>query len=155
MPPPIELRRAVADDFAYCKRVYLAGMQQILDKLHLDPVSHAIGFARQWDPEQVRLIVLDRIDVGWVQTTTEDGDLYIAQLFVDGPYQRCGVGTDVIHRLFAEAAQERLAVRLSVVKINPAVRLYERLGFRVVQEDERKFSMRRDHKLSDLSHARR
>jgi ribosomal protein S18 acetylase RimI-like enzyme len=30
------------------------------------------------------------------------------------------------------------------VKINPALRLYERLGFRITHEDERKFYMKRD-----------
>jgi ribosomal protein S18 acetylase RimI-like enzyme len=35
-------------------------------------------------------------------------------------------------------------VRLSVAKINPALRLYERLGFRVTHEDARKFYMKRD-----------
>jgi ribosomal protein S18 acetylase RimI-like enzyme len=32
---------------------------------------------------------------------------------------------------------------LGVVKSNPAKRLYERLGFNVTHEDERKFYMRR------------
>jgi ribosomal protein S18 acetylase RimI-like enzyme len=31
-----------------------------------------------------------------------------------------------------------------VVKINPALRLYERLGFQVIREDDRKFYMKRD-----------
>jgi ribosomal protein S18 acetylase RimI-like enzyme len=35
------------------------------------------------------------------------------------------------------------AVTLGVVKTNPALRLYERLGFRVTHEDDRKFYMRR------------
>jgi ribosomal protein S18 acetylase RimI-like enzyme len=30
------------------------------------------------------------------------------------------------------------------VKINPALRLYERLGFRITHEDERKFYRKRD-----------
>jgi ribosomal protein S18 acetylase RimI-like enzyme len=35
-------------------------------------------------------------------------------------------------------------VCLSVVKINPALRLYERLGFRITHEDDRKFYMKRE-----------
>jgi hypothetical protein len=31
-----------------------------------------------------------------------------------------------------------------VVKINPALRLYERMGFRITHEDDRKLYMRRD-----------
>ena len=47
-------------------------------------------------------------------------------------------------RLIADAAQTHHSVRLAVVKINPAVRLYERLGFQITHEDDRKFFMKRD-----------
>jgi ribosomal protein S18 acetylase RimI-like enzyme len=43
-----------------------------------------------------------------------------------------------------EAAKAGLAVTPGVVKTNPALRLYQRLGFRTTHEDERKFYMRRD-----------
>jgi len=62
-------------------------------------------------------------------------------MFVDVTFQRRGIGTEVIKRLFGEANEFNLAVRLNVVRINPARRLYERLGFRVTREDDRKLSM--------------
>jgi ribosomal protein S18 acetylase RimI-like enzyme len=43
-----------------------------------------------------------------------------------------------------EATCERKAVTLGVVKINPARRLYERLGFSVTREDHLKVHMRRE-----------
>jgi len=52
-----------------------------------------------------------------------------------------------MRRLIGEANRANLAVRLNVVKINPAVRLYKRLGFRVVHEDDRKFYMKRDQDM--------
>jgi hypothetical protein len=39
------------------------------------------------------------------------------------------------------------SVTLGVVKINPALRLYERLGFRITHDDARKFYMRRDLRM--------
>jgi len=73
-----------------------------------------------------------------------DDGLFVAQLFVDGPFQRQGIGTEVMNRLIGEAARLDQAVRLAVVKINPALRLYERLGFHTAPEDARKFYMKRD-----------
>jgi ribosomal protein S18 acetylase RimI-like enzyme len=35
-------------------------------------------------------------------------------------------------------------VTLGVVKKNPALRLYKRLGFHITHEDERKFYMKRE-----------
>jgi ribosomal protein S18 acetylase RimI-like enzyme len=45
--------------------------------------------------------------------------------------------------LIEEATRSQRAVYLAVVKINPARRLYERLGFRVTGEDQHKVYMRR------------
>ena len=47
-------------------------------------------------------------------------------------------------RLIGEATAFNLVVGLNVVRINPARRLYERLAFRVTNEDDRKFYMKRD-----------
>jgi ribosomal protein S18 acetylase RimI-like enzyme len=63
---------------------------------------------------------------------------------VDRPFQRRGIGTEVMKGLIGEAGRVNQAMRLNVVKINPAVRLYERLGFQVIREDDRKFYMKRD-----------
>jgi hypothetical protein len=40
-------------------------------------------------------------------------------------------------------------VRLDVVRINPARRLYERMGFRVTHKDDRKLYMKRDADIVD------
>jgi ribosomal protein S18 acetylase RimI-like enzyme len=52
--------------------------------------------------------------------------------------------TEIVKGLIEEAARASRAVTLGVVKTNPALRPYERLGFRTTHEDARKFYMRRD-----------
>jgi len=51
-------------------------------------------------------------------------------------------------RFSSEASEFNLSMRLNVVRINPARRLYERLGLRVTHEDDRKFYMKRDPDVS-------
>ncbi len=143
-PVPIELRPALDHDFEYCRRLYFGEMRWIIEELHLDRTSQETSFRQQWNSTQVRLIALDGTDVGWVQTITEDDELFVAQMFVDSRFQRNGIGTEVMRRLISEATAFNLAVRLNVVRINPARRLYERLGFRVTHEDDRKCYMKRD-----------
>jgi GNAT superfamily N-acetyltransferase len=82
--------------------------------------------------------------VGWLQAMTQDNEFFVAQMFVDGPFEHRGIGTEVVKRLIGEANELNLAVRLKVVRINPARRIYERLGFRVTGADDRKFYMKRD-----------
>ena len=64
-------------------------------------------------------------------------------MFVDHRFQRRGIGTEVMKRLIGEATGVNQTMRLNVVKINPVVRLYERLGFQVIREDDHKLYMKR------------
>lgn len=140
----IELRPALEHDFEYCRRLYFAEMRWIIDELRLDRNAQEASFGQQWNRKQVRIITLDGADVGWLQTIREHSEIFLAQMFVDSPFQRRGIGTGVMKRLIDEATELNLALRLAVVRINPARRLYERLGFRVTHEDDRKFYMKRD-----------
>lgn len=118
-------------------------MQWIIDELNLDRSAQANSFDHQWELAQVRIFMADGSDVGWIQSTTREDELFLAQIFVDGPFQGRGIGTQVMNRLIAEAAEAGQAICLDVVKINPAQRLYERLGFQITGGDDRKFYMRR------------
>ena len=82
--------------------------------------------------------------IGWLQSFVKDDALFLGQLFIDGSSRRKGIGTLVVKGLIEEAARAGQAITLGVVKTNPALRLYERLGFRTTHEDERKFYMRRN-----------
>jgi ribosomal protein S18 acetylase RimI-like enzyme len=131
------------DDFDYCARLYFEGMATIIKELNLDMDLQVANFRQHWNAAQVRIITRDGTDIGWLQCFIEDGALFLAQLFVDGAWRRQGIGTDVVRALIDEAGKAGRAVTLGVVKMNPALRLYERLGFRTTHEDERKFYRRR------------
>jgi GNAT superfamily N-acetyltransferase len=143
VPMQITFRPACAQDFEYCKRLYFAEMQWIIDELNLDRDAQANSFDQQWELAQVRILMVDGSDVGWIQSTARENELFLTQIFVDGPFQRRGIGTHVMNRLIAEATEAGKAMCLDVVKFNPALRLYERLGFGIIGGDDRKFYMKR------------
>jgi ribosomal protein S18 acetylase RimI-like enzyme len=145
---PVALRPALDQDFDYCRRLYFGEMEWIIEKLHLDRAAQAVSFQQQWNASQVRIMVLEGADIGWLQTIMQDNELFIAQMIVARPFQRKGIGTEVMKHLIGEAGRLNQAVRLNVVKINPARRLYERLGFQITREDDRKFYMKRDPDVS-------
>jgi hypothetical protein len=66
-PMQIALRPAVTQDFKYCRRIYFAGMDKIIEELNLDRTAQADGFRRQWVLTEVQIITLDGSDVGWLQ----------------------------------------------------------------------------------------
>ncbi len=140
----IALRPARPQDFEYCSALYFAEMDRFIDELKLDRAAQVASFRERWHVTEVRLIALDDADTGWLQRRTEGDAVFLAQIFVDRPCQRRGIGTAVMQRLIAEAAAAGQAVTLGVIKANPALRLYQRLGFQTTHEDARKFYMRRE-----------
>ena len=138
------LRPARPEDFDYCAHLYFEGMESIIKELNLNMDSQVAGFRQRWDVTQVRIVTLDGMEIGWLQSFIKDDAVFLAQLFVESALRRQGIGTEAVKGLIEEAARADRAVTLGVVKTNPALRLYERLGFRTTHEDDRKFYMRRD-----------
>jgi GNAT superfamily N-acetyltransferase len=136
------LRPGQPQDFAFCKYLYFAEMENIITRLGLDMARQRESFARQWQVAEVRIITVAGEDVGWLQIAEADGAIFLGQLYVAGHMQRGGIGTRVLLMLMDEARRTGKPITLGVVKINPARRLYERLGFQTTHEDELKFYMR-------------
>jgi GNAT superfamily N-acetyltransferase len=144
MSDQLALRPARPQDFAFCERLYFECMGWIIQALKLDIARHSEGFTRQWRLAEIRVITLAGEDVGWLQTALADDAIFLGQFYLDGRFQRQGIGSRVMHVLFEEATHGQKAITLGVVKINPARRFYERLGFRVTHEDQHKVYMRRE-----------
>jgi GNAT superfamily N-acetyltransferase len=141
---PIALRPARSEDFDFCARLYFSGMDEIIRELKLDMALQTANLRERWNGAEVEIITSDGEDVGWMQSSIRDEARFLEQIFIDAPFQRRGIGTGIIHRLIDRANRANQPVTLGVVKTNPARRLYERLGFRITHEDDRKFYMRRE-----------
>jgi len=139
----VTLRPAVNADFEACRRTYFAETDWINERLQLKRDEQESMFRKLWTPSQVCMIQADGVDVGWLQTVVSKSEHMLGQIFVDAAFQRKGIGSEVLRRIVEEASRLQLPIRLAVVKFNPSRRLYERLGFKVTHEDERKVYMTR------------
>ena len=143
------LRPARAEDFDFCAQLYFSGMAETIRTLKLNMTAQTANLRARWTAAEVQIIMSDGADVGWMQSSIQDHALYLEQIFIDAASQRHGIGTAMIQDLIEQAAKSDLPVTLGVVKTNPAYRLYERLGFRITHEDDRKFYMRREPPTAD------
>ncbi len=141
---PINIRPGQQENFAFCERLYLEGMDELTRQLGFERAGQIERFTRQWVVGEVLVVECAGVDVGWAQLGRQDNDIFLKQLFVDAPSQRRGIGSEVLRRLIDDAVTDRRAVVLGVMKRNPAKALYERFGFRVTHEDDYKFYMRRE-----------
>ncbi len=87
----------------------------------------------------------------WVRTTDEYGHMDNAtpsfSISLLAPYRGQGIGGALMRRMLEELAAAGYArASLSVQKANPALRLYERLGFRIIDDgaDDTEWLMVRD-----------
>jgi ribosomal protein S18 acetylase RimI-like enzyme len=140
----ITLRAARDQDFDYCWAVYTAQSAWMVRALNLDKAAQAEHFQKKWSARETRLIECENVNIGWLQTRPQDGTVFLAQFFIDLAFQNQGIGTHVMRQLLKDAAEGNSAMTLAVVRINPAMNLYKRLGFYVTHEDEEKAYMRRE-----------
>jgi ribosomal protein S18 acetylase RimI-like enzyme len=68
-------------------------------------------------------------------------DWQLIQIQLAPELQGRGVGERLIRELIAEARRAGASVSLHVLQANPARRLYERLGFRIVGQGEHEYLM--------------
>jgi len=137
----VAFRPAVAADYAFCQQLYFQLNAWLLEALQLDRAAHEAKFPEQWKVGEVRIIALDGQDIGWLQWCPQPNAFFLGQLYIDTPFQKHGIGTEVMRGLIAEAAHAQKSIQLDVVKINPALRLYLRLGFLISGEEEHKYNM--------------
>jgi len=78
-----------------------------------------------------RIIVLNGRPVGRMMVDREDALIRLRDIALLTEYRNAGIGSRLILELMKEATAARKPIELHVVSISPAVRLYERLGFRL------------------------
>ena len=94
-----------------------------------------------------RIIQYDGVDIGRITTTQEEDKIFLDELHILPEYQGNGIGKQVLQCLLEDAAFENLTVELSVLRSNPAKRLYERLGFEIYKEDEARYYLSKNPRV--------
>lgn len=139
--PEFSLRAAQEGDVPFLLR---------LREIAMDPHHRAAGIFQtpaemqervrsHWDEASV--IEVEGRAVGLWKLWRRPDAWWILQVQLMPEQQNRGVGAALIRRLQAEAREARMPLKLKVLKTNPALRLYERLGFVVVGEDEHGYEM--------------
>jgi len=143
MPLTFELRPATPSDLGFCWPIYRDSMK---------PLTEAVG---PWnEAEQQKLVKeavaeagtsilrTDDADAGWLQVEETRHIVHLQQLFLLPAVRNRGLGTSFLTWMKERAERKRKDLTLDVLSNNPARRLYERLGFKVVTTANNKITMR-------------
>ena len=89
----------------------------------------------------VRIILSDGRDVGWMNVCREDTKIEIYDIYIQPEHQNKGIGSHVVQQVIDEARGKSVLFSLVVLKVNPARRFYEKLGMTCVGENQTHYFM--------------
>jgi ribosomal protein S18 acetylase RimI-like enzyme len=83
-----------------------------------------------------QIIEQEGVPIGRLMVLRQLGSVLLVDIAVLPEFRGQGIGGELIRQLIRECDQKKLPLRLQVQKVNPAQRLYERLGFTRTGEDQ-------------------
>lgn len=89
------------------------------------------------------VVLLESVPIGRMYVLRQAHDIRLMDISLLPEFRRRGIGGRLVQDLLGEAARTHTPVTLHVEPYNPAVRLYERLGFTVIEERGINLFMRR------------
>ncbi len=91
-----------------------------------------------FDEEGLRAVMLGGVRIGYVglRYDVQKDRVIFGRFCIEPAYQGKGIGSEAMKKIFADPICRSRTIFLEVLLKNPAVRLYERLGFARVREDD-------------------
>jgi N-acetylglutamate synthase-like GNAT family acetyltransferase len=128
---PITLRLATDQDVDFISRLIETTMRSYVEQIW---GSYSPSRTREAVQESVAsndysVIESEGERIGALAVEREPTHIQLAQIFIVPSHQNRGVGTHLIRELVREAREAAKPLRIRVLAVNPARRLYEREGF--------------------------
>lgn len=137
------VRQATEADYAFLFHLYQASMKDYVTQTWgWDEAAQQILFRERFEPTHVQIVVVDGRAVGALSVQQQPDTLVLANLQILPEAQKQGLGAAIIKMLLCQARELGVSVSLQVLKVNPARKLYERLGFTVIGETDTHYLMR-------------
>jgi ribosomal protein S18 acetylase RimI-like enzyme len=137
------LRQATAADYDFLYDLHVSAMREHITATYgWDEAFVQNHFRDHFDLTRSQIVVVNGREAGVVAVERRSSEVYLANIEVMPAYQGRGLGTAIIRDILAGAQAAGLPVALQVLKVNPARRLYDRLGFTITGETPTHFLMR-------------
>ena len=135
-----EVRQATPGDRDTLYRIKREAMRPYVEQVWgWDEEYQERRFRESYDHSETQVVLVDGIAVGLLRVSESESAVFIDQVEIVPDYQDRGIGTALINDLLARGRP----VELRVMKVNAdARRLYERLGFRVIDDNEKHYHVR-------------
>lgn len=144
-PRPVTLRPATPADRELLFRVYASTREEELAPVPWPPEAKEAFLRQQFDAQDAwwranyagatfEVIVVAGVDSGRLYLWEGLKEIRVVDVALLPEARRGGAGTRLLEGLKERAAAAGKAVSIHVERMNPALALYERLGFRLVED---------------------
>lgn len=141
-PRHLTLRPALESDVPFLLALRLAAMAAHLRAAGVELTAAETEQRVRADFDAAHVVELHGERIGLLKLARAPGEWRLLQVQLLPRHQRQGIGSHLIGQVLQQARAQRTAVTLSVLSVNPARRLYERLGFEVESMSEHGYAMR-------------
>lgn len=86
-------------------------------------------YSENYPGASFQVVLLDGKPAGRLYTHRREEEIRIMDIALLPEYRNQGIGTGLLARILAQGEEDGLPVTIHVERFNPAMRLYERLGF--------------------------
>jgi ribosomal protein S18 acetylase RimI-like enzyme len=134
--PTYSLRDVADDDYAFLYALHEQTLRSYVERTWgWDDADQHIRFRAEFDSvPRMKIVVCEGQDVGVLAVEESASSLFVRLVEIAPAWQRRGLGTRILETVAESGRSRGLPTRLQVLKVNPARRLYERLGFKEVGE---------------------
>lgn len=129
----LTIRRALWEDYQFCHKLAKQNMSHYIKKYWggWSPRLYRKGF----NPKNTWIVLYNKKRIAFFRTKTKKGSLYFEDMQVSKLMRGKGIGTYLMKLIERKAIKNKIRrIRLTVFKDNPAKRLYDRLGYKVIKD---------------------
>ena len=142
----LNLRPETEEDGEFLARLYRDARRMEVAQWGWPPEQQALFLAMQFEaqrrafrqisPDAVgQIVCIADADAGRILVAEETTGMHLIDIALLEEYRNRGVGTALLSGLQRKCELRKIALRLQVLAVNPARRLYRRLGFEEVGGD--------------------
>lgn len=138
----LSFRQATRYDIPFLLALRKLSMTEHLEKagLFYDDEQHLARINEFF--EDSFILMLEEQEIGLVKLAQNKESWHLRQFQIMPRYHRKGIGKQVVELLQQKAGERDLPITLNVLLENPAMKLYQRMGFEIVSENKLEFQMR-------------
>ncbi|MES2441064.1 MAG: GNAT family N-acetyltransferase [Verrucomicrobiota bacterium] len=145
MTPPVSLRPVTVSDTDFLAAVYASTREEELrvtdwteerkrEFCRMQFTAQDAHYRQHYPTAEFRVIETGGVAVGRLYVDRWQQEIRIMDIAILPEHRGKGIGTRFLLELRHEAAAVGKSLSIHVERLNPALRLYERLGFRMIED---------------------